>query len=299
MPLRWRLLLGAGLGIGLLAILVLILGSCGVLHRAVWIAILTVFAGAGALCLARSRVGSADPTHAPAGKLRWLWLLVCPFVALTILVASVPPGYLWAEEGNGYDVLEYHLQMPKEYLEAGRISYAPHNVYANFPANAEMLYLLCMVLEGDAIDAAGACKMLNAGLAALTVAAAWLIGRQRSPAAGIVSGVVCAGVGWLTYLSGVAYVENALLFFGMLSMAALLRAVVYEHSRLRWCGLAGLFAGLSLGCKYTAAVLVGGPFALALLLTLRVESAPSWPAWWSSWLFRRLPLLHGRSGTPS
>ena len=41
------------------------------------------------------------------------------------------------------------------------------NVYANFPANAEMLYLLCMVLKGDAVQAAGMAKMLNLGLAAL------------------------------------------------------------------------------------------------------------------------------------
>lgn len=274
LPWRWQSLLGAGLGTGLLAILVLVLGAAGLLQRPLWIAILTGFAVAG---LARLILWPHHPqtgqVAASAGKLRWLWLLVCPFLALTILVASVPPGYLWAEEGNGYDVLEYHLQMPKEYLGAGRIEYAPHNVYANFPANVEMLYLLCMVLDGDAIDAAGACKMLNAGLAVLAVAAAWLIGRARSPAAGIVAAVVTAGVGWMTYLSGIAYVENGMFLFGMLSMAALIRALDNAAGTLRWTAVAGLLAGFSLGCKYTAVVLVGLPLAIALLVALRARLA--------------------------
>ncbi|MHC4065014.1 MAG: hypothetical protein ACYSUQ_05315 [Planctomycetota bacterium] len=274
LPWRWQLLLGAGLGLGLLAILVLLLGLAGLLHRPVWIVILVVSAVAGIarLYLWPGRIEVDEPAPA-AGQLRWLWLLVCPFLALTILVAAVPPGYLWAEEGNGYDVLEYHLQMPKEYLAAGRISYAPHNVYASFPANVEMLYLLCMVLEGDAIDAAGACKMLNAALAILTVGAAWLIGRQRSPAAGIVTGVVTAGIGWLTYLSGVAYVENGMLLFGMLSMGTLIRAIDDPTRPLRWLALSGLLAGFSLGCKYTAAGLIGLPLTVALLFTLRLGAA--------------------------
>lgn len=271
LPVRWLVLLGAGLGIGLLSITVLLLGLAGVLNRYVWIAVLAVGAAAGIVQVRAllSTAASHAPEPAPSpGRLRWLWLLVCPFLALTILVASAPPGYLWAEEGNGYDVLEYHLEMPKEYLAAGRIAYAPHNVYANFPANVEMLYLLCMVLGGDAIGAAGACKMLNAALAVLTVAAAWLIGRRRSPAAGVVTATVAAGIGWLTYLSGVAYVENGMLLFGMLSTAALLQAIDDGTHRMRWIVAAGLLAGICLGCKYTAIVLIGLPLTVGSLVGL-------------------------------
>ncbi len=267
LPPRWQLLLGAGLGLGLLSILVLSLGVAGVLGRPAWIGILTAFAVAG-LVRAALQTRSARPSTKPAASTApsWLWLLVCPFLALCVLVASVPPGYLWAEEGNGYDVLEYHLGMPKEYLEAGQITYAPHNVYANFPANIEMLYLLAMVLQGDAADAAGACKMLNAGLAILTVGVAWLIGRQRSSAAGIVAAVTAASVGWLTYLSGVAYVENGMLLFGMLALASLLRVLDGDSRRLQWCAVAGAFAGFSSGCKYSALALVALPLSLAILV---------------------------------
>ncbi|MCP4590711.1 MAG: hypothetical protein GY842_08200, partial [bacterium] len=160
-----------------------------------------------------------------AGRFLWLWLAVCPFAALAILAAVTPPGVLWAEEGNGYDVLEYHLQLPKEYLEAGRIDYVPHNVYANFPANVEMLYLLSLLVRGDVVEGALLAKLLNLGLAVLFVAAAWLAGRETSRVAGVFSGVAAGGAGYVAYLCGVAFVELGMLFFGMLALAAFIRAI--------------------------------------------------------------------------
>ena len=306
LPLRWHLLLGAGLGVGLLASLVLVLGLAGLLGRTLWVVLLACGGVAGVVRLGRLARRSAGiaPSVPPARPRRpltggtsvkgglkpaarcdretsagdmvtspaprgvgWLWLAAGPFAALALLVALVPPGLLWAEEGNGYDVLEYHLQMPREYLEAGRIEYAPHNVYANFPANAEMLYLLAMVVQGGPLAGVGVAKLINALLAFLAVGAAWLAGREHSPAAGVCTGLLAATAGWLTYLSGVAYVENAMLFFAMLSAAAIVRAgTVPCKTPLRWIILAGLLAGFSAGCKYTALVLIVPPLALAVLV---------------------------------
>ena len=47
-----------------------------------------------------------------------------------------------------FDVLEYHLQGPKEYYQAGRIAFLPHNVYTNMPFDVEMLHLLGMEVHG-------------------------------------------------------------------------------------------------------------------------------------------------------
>ncbi|MCP4246766.1 MAG: hypothetical protein GY778_06930, partial [bacterium] len=106
LPGRWRWLLGAGLGIGLLANLVMLAGWAGFLDRTFWLAVLVLGAMAGAITLWRRRSHDGESAiHNPQsaiGPIAWLWLFVCPFLALTILVASVPPGYLWAEEGNGY-----------------------------------------------------------------------------------------------------------------------------------------------------------------------------------------------------
>ena len=76
-----------------------------------------------------------------------LLLLVVPLVVM-LFGACLPPGLLWPGEANGYDVLEYHLQGPREYYQAGRIMFLPHNVYTSFPQQMELLYLLLMYLTG-------------------------------------------------------------------------------------------------------------------------------------------------------
>ncbi|MFQ5414105.1 MAG: ArnT family glycosyltransferase [Phycisphaerae bacterium] len=319
-PPRWHVLLGATLGIGGMSLLVLTLGLAGVLHRSVWIIVLGACTVAGLLRYAgtvRPQACPPDPhdptaptTHRPvvpgappdppdrtAGRFRYLWSLVAPFLVLALLAASTPPGLIWSEEGYGYDVLEYHLEMPKEYLQAGRITYAPHNVYANFPANVEMLYLLGMILTGDPIDAAVTANMIHTALAILTVFAAWVAGREWSPRGGIVAAVAIATTGWPAYLSGLAYVENGMLFFGTVAIATFVRAVRLSAARhvsepphdaptppprqhdtpkpharphaqrgpIAWLVLSGLAAGLACGCKYTAVPMIALPLGVAVL----------------------------------
>ena len=48
-----------------------------------------------------------------------------------------------------FDVREYHLQVPKEFYQSGRISFLPHNVYGNMPLGSEMLPLAAMVATDD------------------------------------------------------------------------------------------------------------------------------------------------------
>ncbi len=292
MPLRWHLLLGTALGLGGMSLLILMFGLLGFLQRPLWIGILFVLTVAGVVRLRiLIRAGSASDRspRARAGgsapQVRWwacLWLLACPFVILALLAASTAPGLIRQEEGFGYDVLEYHLQLPKEYVKAGRIEYIPHNVYGNFPANVEMLYLLAMIVHDDIPDVGVTANMIHLMFALLAVFAAWVAGREWSPVAGIVCAVMLATVGWLTYLCGLAYVENGMLFFGMTATALLFR-----HVRLRpdndegggpddkpnapagsWRSVAaaGVVAGLACGCKYTALPLIAAPLALATLV---------------------------------
>lgn len=277
--LRWHLLLGAGLGIGFLCLLTLVLGVAGWFTTPICRGLIIVLGAAGLwrlLLLLVRRQPSLMPEdrtydHQPVGgkfhSAYFLLLVIMPFLALWLLVATVPPGVLWAEEGFGYDVLEYHLQVPKEYYLNGGITYLPHNIYSNFPMNAEMLYLLVMTLRGDPIEAAVLAKFLNALLGVLFVIAAWLIGREYHPLAGVVCALVAGSSPWLMYLSGVAYVENGMLFFGALSLACICLVDREGHSGSapwRLVMLAGLFAGLSCGFKYTAVAMIAIPLFLAL-----------------------------------
>jgi hypothetical protein len=276
-PLRWELLGAVGLGLGLLSLLVLVLGAAGMMQRSIWFAVLGLFYLGGVVCVLRRRRGEdasgqgddqsrAGCSQAFAGDswLRWLWLGVVPFAILAALAATMPPGTIWPEEGSGYDVLEYHLGAPRDYLEAGRISYLPNNIYANQPLNVEMLYLLAMILHGDAVLAAFTANMLNLLLGVVAVACVWLGGREYGRRTGIVAGLAAASCPFLTYLCGLAYNENGMALFASLSMAAVLRAErLTPVQRVRWLVLAGLFAGFACGCKYTAVPMILVPLALA------------------------------------
>lgn len=271
-PLRWQILLASGLGIGGLMLLVFGAGRLGLLHRWCWFMLLAAMLTAGSariVQLIRAARSDADREPLRVLPIHWLWLLAMPALGLTLVAAAVMPGFLWIEEARGYDVLEYHLGGPKEYFLAGRIDDLPHNVYTYFPFNVEMLYLLAMVLKGGVIEASLLAKMLNAGLGVLAVAAIWLAGRTFSRNAGIAAGVVAATMPWLTYLSGVCFVENGMLFFGALSVACFCRAAADpERATGSLALVAGLLAGFSCGCKYTAVVMFAVPLVFAWVVPI-------------------------------
>lgn len=274
LPMRWHLLLGASLGLGVTSLLVLSLGLAGILQRAVWIGLLGMFSVVGIIRLrglfalpVSEEDDEEDADHqTQAHELHWLWLVLVPFLILALLAAANAPGFVWAEEGNGYDVLEYHLQMPKEYFQAGRVAYAPHNVYANFPMNVEMLYLLAMIVHNEVYDLGTTTNMIHLMLGALTVYAAWVVGRDWSPRAGQVSAIALGTVGWLGYLSGLAYVEHGMLFFSAAAVAALLRAIARPAPGVSrgWLALSGVCSGFACGCKYTAMPFTA--FAISLVI---------------------------------
>lgn len=265
--LRWRWMLSAALGLGTVSLLVLGLGVFGILHRSVWIAILVLSLAAGLAGLPFLKPGLSKLDIDRAGtRLSWLWLLAIGFCSLALLGGTTPPGLLWADEGRGYDVLEYHLGVPREYFDAGKISYLPHNIYSNFPFNVEMLYLLSMVLHGDPIDAVYTAKLLNVFLAILAAAAVWLAGREFGADNGIIAGLMAATCPFLVYLSGVAYVENGLMLYAAMSLAAILRSFGDASRTRRWAFASGLLAGLACGCKYTAVPGVALPIMILVFL---------------------------------
>ncbi|HOW69118.1 MAG TPA: hypothetical protein PKY77_00840 [Phycisphaerae bacterium] len=312
-PWHERVILGAGLGVGFLALAVLGLGCLGLLSRGNAVLLVGVVGLAGLIRLAvdvrdlsaasvRARDEAARAgVRRPGDRMLWLWLLVVPFLALTLLAVCLPPGVLWREEGNAYDILEYHLAVPKAFHDLGRITFLPNNVYSGFPLSYEMLALLMMALRGDAIHAAFAAQFVNVALAVLWLAAAWLAGRAFSPRAGMLAGVLAGVTPWIMYLAGIAYVEIGMLAMGMCALGAMLRAMMTTGvaggeaaavggsfagaasfgagsgsgarvASWRWFLLAGMLTGLACGFKYTAVVLIAVPLAVLVVFEVAV--------WW-------------------
>ena len=71
-----------------------------------------------------------------------LILLAAP-MAVVVIAASLSPGFLWKPlDPHPYDVLSYHLQIPREWFDAGKIVPLLHNSFSFFPMGMEMHDLL-------------------------------------------------------------------------------------------------------------------------------------------------------------
>jgi hypothetical protein len=253
-----RAVLAAALGLGLVGLATLGLGSFGLLNTVTAWLLVAPGVVIALLCFARpqlvrfdrreergeapsrsrldSDAASADSPSAqddvPGRAARWLWVIAGVAVGVGLAAALVPPGLLWADEPAGYDVTSYHLQLPREWYELGRVAVEPHNVWSASPLLTEMHYLLAMHLRGgtawQGVYAAQLMHLSFGVLTAVAVAAALLPrGRWVAHAAGVL--VAC--VPWTAMLGAVAYNECALMLYATLGITVATRMVAVRATR--------------------------------------------------------------------
>ena len=133
-----------GVGFGLIGLLMLGLGLIGWLNSvSAYLILLFGIAGASPIAARAWKARRMECLRTPS----WCWLVAAVPIGLVLVGALLPPGLLWGDEPNGYDVVEYHLQVPREWYEIGRIVPLQHNVFSYFPFNVEMHSLLAMHLR--------------------------------------------------------------------------------------------------------------------------------------------------------
>ncbi len=259
----------AGLGLQLLSLGTLAIGLAGWLQQGwlMWLAT-TVIIAAGGWRAWRAR-GVLRQTLPRITRPSPAWLLVLPPLLLTVLLAAMPP---WE-----FDVREYHLQVPKEWFELGRITFLPHNVYGNMPLGAELHAVTAMMLmPGDSAWWYGALAgklVINGHTWIAALAIFGLLGRYATRRAAWIGASVYVSTPWVMHASAIGHVEGALAAYYLLSVAALLRGRddVTGNSHLRWLALAGFYAGSAVACKYTAVAFVVLPLLLAVLAFFRTQ----------------------------
>lgn len=170
-----------------------------------------------------------------------LLLVAAVPVAMLVVSATFPPGTLWETEARGYDVMEYHLQLPREYTESGSAMPVRHNVYSYFPANVEMVYVLLMqlgraVMQDDSyLWGTYPAQFFHVVLMLLTAATLALapMGRAGAKRQGGGTGggngltgatgraaavLLFLGVPWTVVTGSLAYNEGGMLFFGTVAL---------------------------------------------------------------------------------
>lgn len=291
-----RLVFPWGVGLQLLSLYTLLVGLAGGLAVGWlwWGPSLGAVSAAVASCCRGSRFFRWRISWQLVGRGVWQWSGVVPPLLLLLLLTPLPP---WE-----FDVREYHLQVPKEWYQAGRITFLPHNVYGNMPLGAEMHALAAMAMwPGQRGWWYGALvgKVLIGSFAALGALALVMLlqgaGRGR---AGRMAAVVYLSTPWILHVSSVGLIEGAWAAYFILAVAALWKATVQQEIASRqvmrntpqgspnpeqssgkaqrqtlstphWCGLSGFLAGAAASCKYPAAVMVVVPLAVATWILTR------------------------------
>jgi hypothetical protein len=263
----------AALGLGAMSLVILGLGLLGSLHHAPAICI-TAIGDIIALIIVIVKDKNepiAEPRRLSMSTHHWISVLLAPLAAIVIFADFFPPGVLWGDEPNGYDVVEYHLQVPLEWYEAGKITPLHHNVYSYLPFNVEMHYLLAMHLHGGTNG-----PWAGMYLAQLMHAAMWALGLiaiyalAGGGARGTIAGSIAAATPWSGLLASVAYNEGGMILWGTLAIGWAMRA-----KNFREFALAGVFAGFSTGAKLTAApILLAGIPAATIVTAIFFRSRP-------------------------
>ncbi len=264
-----RLTIATALGLGTISLVTLGLGCAGILNR--WSAIGILVAGVmGALVLLRGPTAKPWAFLKSPARFHWIWVLLVPLGGMSILCALIPPGILWGDEPAGYDVTEYHLQVPREWFEAGRIIPLHHNVFSYMPFNVEMHYLLAMHLLGGPWAGMYLAQLMHVGFVALSVLAIYALLAERHPHGAIVAAVLAGATPWMTLLAPVAYNEGGLLLFGTLAVGLAIRSL-REAQPVKWMLLAGAMAGFACGSKLTAVTMICVPLAIIIAVGLFIK----------------------------
>lgn len=272
------LVFSLGVGLNALSLIVLTIGLMGLLQSvAAYLFIATAVVGLAAWRCLRKRSAhhiehsasnienlTSSIEHSASGKRdAYPAILAVPFVLLLIAGALFPP--------REFDVREYHLQAPKEWFQAGRITFLPHNIYANMPLGPQILALPAMAfVPGERSWWWGAMigKVLLASYTPLAALALYALGRRFfGKADGIVAALIYLSLPWIALVSMEGYVDGAFACNLLLAVfAALLASRTADAAqRNRSWLLAGFLAGAAVSCKYPGALFVVLPLSMWLV----------------------------------
>lgn len=259
-----RLLITFATGLPAWGTFTLMIGRLGLLQQWFWVVVSVGFAGTGLALHWRDQKGRQFFRWSEGLKLlapvpAW------PFVLIMVLASMLPT--------IDFDCIEYHLQGPKEYWQAGSIKYLSHNIYTNMPFGVEMLHTSAMSLAGDWKTGALAGQLLI-GLHPLLAAGLIQIFCRRlgAPAAGWWGAMFYLTTPWTYRLASIPYVEGPLC--AAMGAWVFVAMMAWNDRKMFWWLVLGVVSGWAMSCKYTAILPVVVPGAgLLAAASVRLKSA--------------------------
>jgi 4-amino-4-deoxy-L-arabinose transferase-like glycosyltransferase len=248
----------------------------------------------------RNGIFAAEFIHwqpVPSG-IRFPLLLLAPVIFLNLVWAVAPEIQ--------FDANNYHLAVPQIYLRNHGFIDLPYFFHSYFYRLIEMLFTFAIALRGPE-----AAKLLSFAFSLIATAGVFSLGRlafdERIGACAAAFFYTTPIVSWL---SGTAYVDNAVAMFFAVTVIAFLRWY-RDRGQIGWLYVASILAGATVATKVNAAfglpILLGvalyhlrnQPKYLAACALLTVSVATPWYALTYLWTDNPvLPMLNGIFKSP-
>lgn len=211
-----------------------------------------------------------------------LTLLSAVPMGLFLIAVTVPLGTLWSVEAFGYDVLSYHLQLPREWAAAELVQEPVHNVYGYFPSLMEVGYLFVAESGHDLSSNKIQTSVIRANVfhASWLWIAAWVMAEslQRlgvGKGYGVLAFVLLPAVPWVLVVGTLAYNELGVLAVGAGAVGVVLRSDFQQTSRSGPWAMA-VMAGLLLGGGVMFKLSAGPMLAVPVGVMLGVVAIGQW-----------------------
>jgi len=160
----------------------------------------------------------------------------------------------------------YHLPVPREFINEGRVFPNFNNSLGNFPLLIQMVYALCLMVGSDIAP-----KLFSLSIAIFTSLALYdFCARHLTRRVGVLALFGFFGAGMVIEVAVTARIDVSLA--GMLFMATYAMMNFIDTKRSQWLWLSAILSGFSLGMKHSAAawlVLLALMFLMESLRTRR------------------------------
>ncbi len=241
-----RVVLESALGFGAVSLFAAIMGLVGLFNLLIWVGLIVA-----AIVLWKNITGwlqncktlFQNPVVSRTGWQRFFFIFMAVLIVFALLIALAPQV--------AWDALNYHLVVPQTYIEEGRILANLANPYFGYPQNFDILFGLLMMFGTDRAPAVlhlafGVISLL--GIYCLTL-------RFTSNRSATVAVLVIASSYSFWVLMGYAYVDLALMAYGVAVIIAILQWVKKDQHQDFWLVILAVLLGIAVGIKYTAGLI--------------------------------------------
>lgn len=247
---------------GMAMLMLLLYVGALVVGYALWFLLVLLVIGVAITLIPLSRWFRTTNMDAANGRWPWTIVLVMLATAPSLVATTCPPAMLWPTEAFGYDVLTYHLVIPREWLAAGAMVPLEHNVYAYLPGLMETMYGWQAMIAGGIPNSVYAAALLHYSTAlAAALVLAGMIARFARWTTGLAAAAVLLATPWVMITATQAYNETAMLMFAAAGWSIAWRRGLPRTTR--GAATIGVMLGMATLSKLTAAFMLGVPVFLA------------------------------------